>query len=996
VVSIIDLGRLRIKELENEVKRFWEEKEIPKKWREWVEGRSLFSFLEGPPTANGYPHVGHLRGRIYKDAVLKFHRVKGFNVWAQGGWDEQGLPVEVEVEKKLGIKHKKEIGSKVTYEEFVKKCSELVDYYLNFWEKYATKEIGLWLDLENAYETRRAYYIDHVWRFIKEAYERGLLYEGYRVLPYCPRCETALSDAEVDQGYQEKVSPSIYVKFKVVGEDNTYLIIWTTTPWTIIDNEAVAVNAEGEYCKIAVGGEFWWVAESRMEEVLRNAQIEKWRCVEKVKGEKLKGLKYVHPLLDEVPIHKEHGNAHYVITADFVSLEEGTGLVHTAPGHGPEDYEAGLQHGLPITSNVEINGVFNEKGGIFAGLYVEEASKKVISVLKEKGLLVYSGTITHKYPHCWRCHTPLIYRAGRQWFLKITAVKEDLLRELKKVRIYPNKLRARFDTWVENARDWTISRSRVWGTPLPIWKCKDNGELLVIGSTEELRKLAVNVPEGLSDEELVHRPWIDRIKIRHGECSEWVREPFVVDVWIDSGMAWLASVNGLKNRDFWRRLYPYTFVTEGIDQTRGWFYSLLATSVIMEGKAPYKEIMMQGLVLDKHGRKMSKHLGNVVWAKEALEKYGADQLRLYILSRYPPGETFIFNPDEIKESLGKLNIIWNVFRFSKTYMDLDHFTPEKYPLKEMIKHAKKEDLWILSRVNTVQKEIYRYMQNYELHHYTRTLIDFFIEDVSHNYLRLVRPRVWKEEGGDKYVVYSVLYYVLKKGLQLLAPITPRFAEALWQRFIRTYESGEAESIHLSKVSEPDESLVSKELEESFTLTFSIASHVASLRNEAGIKLRWPIRKVYIALLRPDNVPRVEENVEVLKFLTNSKDVVISTALAESCSSQEYVCGETQEFKACIPRELDRELYYEALAREIIRRVQVMRNKANLNVDEFIEVGLKTEDEELREAVSNHRNYIREEVRALTIGDDCSDTLLSQEWNIEGKKVWICIGKGGKN
>ncbi|MCD6324019.1 MAG: class I tRNA ligase family protein, partial [Desulfurococcales archaeon] len=388
---------MRLKELEAEVKDFWRDNNIPEKWRSFKDGNPIFSFLEGPPTANGYPHIGHLRGRIYKDMVLKFMRLKGFNVWAQAGWDEQGLPVEVEVEKKLGIKHKKEIGETVGYEEFSRKCNELVDYYLRFWEKYATEEIGLWLDLKNAYETRKAWYIEHVWHFIKEAYQRGLLYEGFRVLPYCPRCETALSDAEVDQGYKEKVSPSIYVKFKVEGEENTYLVIWTTTPWTIIDNEAVAVNPEGDYCKIRVGDEYWWVAETRILEVTELAGIEKWECVEKVKGSHLEGLKYEHPLLDEVPIHKEHKNAHKVVLADYVSLEEGTGLVHTAPGHGPEDYETGMKYGLPITSNVEINGVFNEKGGMFKGLYVNEASKKVISVLKDKGLLIYSGTIKHVY-----------------------------------------------------------------------------------------------------------------------------------------------------------------------------------------------------------------------------------------------------------------------------------------------------------------------------------------------------------------------------------------------------------------------------------------------------------------------------------------------------------------------------------------------------------------------------------------------------------------------
>ncbi len=982
---------MKLKELEAEVKRFWREKGIPEKWRSFEEGRPVFSFLEGPPTANGYPHIGHLRGRIYKDMVLKYMRLKGFNVWAQAGWDEQGLPVEVEVEKKLGIKHKKEIGETVGYEEFSRKCNELVDYYLKFWEKYATEEIGLWLDLKNAYETRKAWYLEHVWHLIKQAYEKGLLYEGFRVLPYCPRCETALSDAEVDQGYQEKTSPSIYVKFRVEGEENTYLIIWTTTPWTIVDNEAVAVNPEGTYCKVKVGEELWWVAEPRIQEVAELVGIEEWECVQKVKGSELEGVKYRHPLLDEVPIHKKHINAHKVVLADYVSLEEGSGLVHTAPGHGPEDYETGIKYGLPITSNVEINGVFNEGGGIFEGLYVDDASKKVISILKEKGLLIYSGTIKHQYPHCWRCHTPLIYRAGRQWFLKVTEIREELVKELSKVKIYPTKIRARFDNWVTNVRDWTISRSRIWGTPLPIWRCKDDPEkLLVIGSIEELKALAKEIPE-VSDDELVHKPWIDKVKISTEDCREWVREPFVVDVWLDSGVAWLASIKGLRNKKLFQTLFPYSFITEGIDQTRGWFYSLLVTSVLLTGKAPYKEVLMQGLVLDKYGRKMTKHLGNVVWGKEAVEKYSIDQLRLYILTSYPPGEPFIFNLEELREPLSKLNIIWNVFRFADTYMDLDKFSPSKHVLRDLLKHAKREDLWILSRVNTVQKNVEKYMRNYDLHLASREVINYFIEDLSHNYLRLVRPRVWKEEGTDKYVVYAVLYYALKKGIQMLAPIAPHFSEGIWQRFIRKYEPDVAESVHLSELGKVNEEFINDDLEATFSTVFEAASFISSLRNEAGIKLRWPISEVRIHSSSEEVVRRIKEGLEQLRFLINAKEVLVSDDLP--LHDEAYLCGETETLKGCIPSRPDKDTLMEGLVREVIRRIQVMRNKADLNVDEFINVYISTQDEELLTAINKLIKHLMSEVRAkdLIVGDVPSDTF-SMEWRIEGKKIKIGISR----
>jgi len=863
-VSSIDLGRLKLSEVEKEARRFWEANNIPAKWRSWEEGKPIFSFLEGPPTANGVPHIGHLRGRIYKDFVLKLMRLRGYNVWAQGGWDEQGLPVEVETEKKLGIKHKKEIGERISPEEFTRKCNELVDYYLKFWETQATADIALWLDLENAYETRKPEYIEHVWYLIKKAYHDNLLYEGYRVLPFCPRCETVLSDAEVDLGYEEKTSPSIIVKFKVRNSSNTYLLIWTTTPWTLVDNEAVAVSPKGSYCKVRVGDEFWWVAESRMQEVLSLARV-RGECVEVVEGERLAGLEYEHPLGEEVPVHKSHGNAHKVLVGEFVSLEEGTGLVHIAPGHGPEDFELGSRHGLPITSNVEINGVFNGDAGVFQGLSVDEASEKVIQVLRSKGLLIYSGTITHAYPHCWRCHTPLIYRA------------------------------------------------------------------------------------------------------------------------------WYASVDGLRNRELFSKLFPYTFITEGVDQTRGWFYSLLVTSVMLTGKAPYKNILIQGLILDKYGRKMSKHLGNVVYAEEALRKHGADALRLYILSTYPPGDPFIYNEDEIKNVMTSLNIIWNVFRFAHTYMTLDKFSPETHKLSDLLPNARVEDRWVLSRVNTVMSQYLEELKTYNIHTAVKNLISFFVEDLSHRYLRLIRRRVWEEESSDRFVAYSVLYYVLKRALKMLAPVTPHLAEVLWQRFFRYYEKSLEESVHLSSLESVDEGYVNPELEEAFNEVFNAFSAVAALRNSLGLKLRWPVRTVYVSATR-ETLEKIARLEEILKFLANAKEVVLTERLPPVCEGGEYSTLTSDKFTVCMPKKLDKELLNEALSREVIRRIQVMRNKANLYVDEFIEVGIETDEKELKEAVDSLKEYIAREVRATQISDKVSKDMFVEDWDIEGMRVKIGIRK----
>ncbi len=986
------LGKFNIKEIENLVSKFWAQNNIPEKWRSFEEGKLIFAFLEGPPTANGYPHVGHIRGRTYKDVVLRYYRLKGYNVWAQGGWDEQGLPVEIEVEKKLKLRTKKDV-EKYGCERFVEECNKLVDFYLRYWTSIATEKLGLWLDLKNAYETRKPYYIEHVWQLLKVAYEKGLLYEDVRVLPFCPRCETALSDAEVDLGYEEKVSPSIYVKFKVLNSENTYLVIWTTTPWTLIDNEAVAAHPEGTYVKVKVkyGGkeEYWILGKDLHEAVLNEAGVNEYEVVEELKGSELHELKYEHPLIDEVPIHKEH--EHKVLTAEFVSMTEGTGLVHIAPAHGPEDFELGKTAGLPITNSVEINGVFNELGGIFKRLDIEGASKKVIEILKRKGTLIKAGTITHSYPHCWRCGTPLIYRTDRQWFLKISKLRGLMLEELRKVRIHPEKLRDRFDNWIANIRDWCISRSRFWGTPLPIWRCRKTGKLLVIGSLDELKKLAKELPP-VDDFHLVHRPWIDRVKIITEDCDEWVREPFVVDVWLDSGVAWIAGIDGLRNKEFFNQVYPYDFVTEGIDQTRGWFYSLLASSIVWLGKAPYKSILMQGWVLDKYGRKMSKSKGNVIWAEWLLNKYGADPTRLYILYKSAPWDDMAFNPDEIKDINRVLTILWNIFKFADTYMELDKFKPHDYPLtKELLSKGSPEDRWLASIFNSRLRRIEEAMKKYELHHVTKEFINLIVEDLSHRYLRLIRRRVWREEGDDKYVAYSVLYYVLKNLLVIGSILTPYITEYLYQAFIRRYEKDVPESIHLTKWPEVREEFIDKGLEEVMDEVFEIFSTASSLRNTVGIKLRWPLRRLIVEVGNAEYARRLDEVANLIKYICNVKELVI-TDKPVIVSSDEYLSAEFSWGKVHLSKVIDREIYLESLAREIVRRVQVMRNKANLKVDDYIVMAYETTDKELADAIDKHADYIMTEVRAKEVKEGIKPEMFSKEWVIEGKKIKLAIKK----
>ncbi|MEM1961880.1 MAG: isoleucine--tRNA ligase [Sulfolobales archaeon] len=987
----MDLPPLDVRKIEDEVRKYWKERNIPSKWRA-LSGRDLFSFLEGPPTANGYPHVGHLRGRVYKDFVLRYHKVLGYDVWAQGGWDEQGLPVEVEVEKKLGVKTKRDISEKVGLERFVGECNKLVDYYLTYWKLYATELLGLWLDLDNAYETRRSRYVEYVWYIIKRAWEKGLLYEGYRVLPFCPRCETALSDAEVDMGYEEKESPSVYVKFKIKGKDGEYLLIWTTTPWTLVDNEAVAVHPDAEYCLLDIRSEKLYVAKALADKVARELGLDNWSCSDTRKGVELRGLAYEHPLLEEVPLHAEHASSHIVLDAEFVSLEEGTGLVHIAPGHGPEDFELGVKYGLPITSTVNSSGVFEDRAGVFSGLTVDRASRLVIEVLEKKNLLVKSGKVVHRYPHCWRCGTPLVYRADRQWFIAMSHLREKLLEALSSVEIYPKVHRSRFESWLANVKDWTISRSRIWGTPLPIWRCsEDPSKILVIGSIEELKSRASVLPE-VDDDRLVHRPWIDMVELKTQDCSKWVREPFVVDVWIDSGVAWIASVDGLRNKDLFDKLYPYTFITEAVDQTRGWFYSLLATSVIDKGVAPYKQILIQGHVLDKFGRKMSKHLGNVVYAEEAVKRFGVDPMRLYLLSRYPPGESFMFDPDEVRKvSTSILNILWNVFRFAAMYMDLDKFSPKKHDLTSYSSKLSVEDEWILSRINTTTKEFVELMSKYEIHKAVQVLIDFTVEDLSRTYLKLVRPRVWSEVGDDRFAVYATLYYVLKRLVKLLSPAVPHIAEALWIRFIKYFEPEESESVHLTKIEEVDEARIRPELEESFKTALKAVELLASLRNKLGIKIRWPMREAII--VSNDKVLRsIEPLRDVISRLSNVKTV--KTAVdALACSESDFESIHEEGITVCLPRSVDKDLYMEALARELVRRIQVMRKEMGLDVSEFIDVTIDSDSEDILAALSSLGDYISREVRAVKLArEPPEEGSYVKTWDIEGFVVKIGVKK----
>ncbi len=965
------LGNIYSPKIEKTVLEFWERRKIFEKWKT-RRGGPKFAFLEGPPTTNGMPHVGHIRGRTYKDVVLRFYRLLGYDIWNQGGWDMQGMPVEWEVEKRLKLKSKKDI-EQYGVEKFVAECNKLVDEYLAQWREWGTRKLGLWLDLENAYETRKPRYLEYAWRVVKKAHEKCLLIEDLRVLWTCPRCETALSDHEVALGYEEREDPSLYVKFKTTTGD--YLAIWTTTPWTLIDNEAVAVHPEHRYAKVEVklgdAVEYWWIAEQLVDQVVKLGGITSWRVVEVKLGRELEGLEYIHPLAGEVPDRGKH----HVVTAEFVTLDQGTGLVHVAPAHGPEDFEVAKKYGLRVTNSLEINGVYNEAAGKYFGKYVHDVDKEIIDDLARKGLLIHVGKVRHEYPHCWRCGTKLVLRADRQWFIAVSRIREDMYSQLQRVQVVPQKLRDRFDVFVKNARDWNISRSRIWGTPLPIWRCEKDGRIIVVESLDELRKLAGEIST-IDDFQLAHRPWIDRVVLKTEDC-QWVREPYVMDVWLDSGVAWIAAVDGEREPQLWRELFPYDFVTEGIDQTRGWFYSLLASSVLYTGTAPYKTILIQGLILDKDGQKMSKSRGNVIWARDLLERYGADPVRLYILSKAAPWEDLSFNPDEIKHVTSDLNILWNVVKFADTYMSLDGFSAEKYPLEHWIEKTLDEDKWLLAELGELISNFYRHVKEFEFHHAANHWRTFVVEVLSHRYVRLLRRRVWSEEATeDKYAAYSVLHYVLKSLLILGSIFTPFITEYLWQAYVRKYDANESESVHLAQF--PRAIDVDGRFLEIYRELFKVFSAIAEARNVAGIKLRWPLAEVYI-----NGAMHLPHYVELLKYLANVKEVKTG------------VCPESytkisEQIEVCIPNKLDRDLYYEALAREIVRRIQIMRKEDNLAISDLIVVTLDSPSEHVRSAVEKFNQYIAREVRAVDV--KIGTVTSGRDWDIGGERVKIRIEK----
>ena len=831
---------VKFPEQEEKVLAFWREKDIFRESMRRREGATPYVFYEGPPTANGLPGIHHVLARVFKDLFPRYKTMKGYYSYRQGGWDTHGLPVELEVEKELGFSGKEEI-EKYGVAEFNKKCRDSVFRYVREWEAL-TDRIAFWVDQEKSYVTLRNEYIESEWWILKQLWDRDFLYQGYKVVPYCPRCGTPLSDHEVALGYRDTDDPSIYVKFPVKDEPGTYFLVWTTTPWTLPGNVALAVKDDVDYVVVEHGEgpdrERLILARELMAEALNGH--EDYRVVDEMKGSKLVGKRYL-PLFTFLPVNKDYC---YVVAADFVTTKEGTGIVHMAPAYGADDMVMGKEYDLPVLETVDEDGRFITEVTPWRGLFVKDADPLIIQHLQERGIMHQVKTYTHTYPFCWRCDTPLLYYAKTSWFIETTRVRDRLLANNDKINWYPEHIKnGRFGNWLANNIDWSLGRERYWGTPLPVWQCDRCRHQECIGSVAELKeKVGPDRASDLDDLDL-HRPYVDGVTYHCSKCDGTMRRvPEVLDCWFDSGAMPVAQWHyPFENEDKFAANFPADYICEAVDQTRGWFYSLHAISTLLFDAPCYLNCVCLGLVLDGDGFKMSKSRGNVVKPWDVLNTHGADALRWYLLSATPPGNERRFSVDLVGEVVRKfLLTLWNTYSFFVTYANIDGFDPTKHALP--VSERSNLDRWVLAELHKLVAHVDKALENYDVTGATRP-IAAFVDDLSNWYVRRSRRRFWKsEEDKDKVAAYLTLYECLVTLSKLVAPMMPFVAETMYQNLVRTLEPDAPESVHLCDFPVADRSLVDEDLISDTQFAMRIVSLGHAARNKAGIKVRQPLAR----------------------------------------------------------------------------------------------------------------------------------------------------------
>ena len=1036
---------------EKKVEEFWKENHIFEKSMENRKEGETYTFYDGPPTANGKPHIGHVLTRVIKDMIPRYRTMKGYMVPRKAGWDTHGLPVELEVEKKLGLDGKDQI-EKYGLEPFIKQCKESVWKYKGMWEDFSST-VGFWADMEHPYVTYYDDYIESEWWALKEIWNKKLLYKGFKIVPYCPRCGTPLSAQEVSQGYKTVKERSAVVRFKVVGED-AYFLAWTTTPWTLPSNVALCVNPDETYCKVkAADGYTYYMAEALLDKVLGKLVKEEgekaYEVLETYKGTDLEYKAY-EPLFACAgeAAAKQKKKAHFVTCDNYVTMSDGTGIVHIAPAFGEDDSRIGRNYELPFVQFVDGQGNLTKETP-YAGVFVKKADPMVLTDLDKEGKLFDAPKFEHDYPHCWRCDTPLIYYARESWFIKMTAVKDDLIRNNNTINWIPESIgKGRFGDWLENVQDWGISRNRYWGTPLNIWQC-ECGHMHSIGSRQELFEMSGD--ERAKTVEL-HRPYIDEITLKCPECGgEMHRVPEVIDCWFDSGaMPFAQHHYPFENKELFEQQFPANFISEAVDQTRGWFYSLLAESTLLFNKAPYKNVIVLGHVQDENGQKMSKSKGNAVDPFDALNKYGADAIRWYFYINSAPWLPNRFHGKAVVEGQRKfMSTLWNTYAFFVLYADIDNFDPTKYELN--YDQLPVMDKWLLSRLNTTVQAVDNDLANYKIPEAARALQEF-VDEMSNWYVRRSRERFWaKGMEQDKINAYMTLYHALVTIAKTAAPMIPFMTEDIYQNLVRSVDKDAPESIHLCDFPTVNEAWIDKDLEADMKELLEIVVLGRACRNTANIKNRQPIGTMYVKAEKKMsefytdiiadelNVKEVKfaDDVEsfisysfkpqlrtvgpkygkllggirqaltdingtaamnelrtngVLKLDINGNDVELTEEdlLIETAQTEGYVSESDGETSVVLDTNLTPELIEEGFVREIISKIQTMRKEAGFEVMDKIVVYAHGNDK-IQDVMKTHEDEIKSEVLAdeMVLGE--TDGYV-KEWNINKEAVTMGVKK----
>ena len=1024
-------------EREKQVEKFWEDNQIFEKSMKVREGNPSYVFYDGPPTANGKPHIGHVETRVIKDMIPRYRTMKGYQVPRKAGWDTHGLPVELEVEKKLGLDGKDQI-EKYGVEPFIEQCKESVWKYEGMWEDFS-HTVGFWADMKNPYVTYHNDYIESEWWALKEIWKKGLLYEGHKIVPYCPRCGTPLSSHEVAQGYKDVKERSAVVRFKVKGED-AYILAWTTTPWTLPSNVALCVNPDEDYVKVTSKGYTYYMAAALVDTVLgEGAEV-----LEHYQGKDLEFKEY-EPLFPYAEKRIGNKKAYYVVCDTYVTLTDGTGVVHIAPAFGEDDSKVGHRYDLPFVQLVNEKGEMTEETP-WAGTFCKKADMAVLQALEDKDLLFDAPLFEHSYPHCWRCDTPLIYYARETWFIRMTAVKEDLIRNNNTINWIPESIgNGRFGDWLENVQDWGLSRNRYWGTPLPVWQC-ECGHQDCIGSIEELKEKADNCPDDIE----LHRPYIDAVTIKCPKCGkEMHRVPEVIDCWFDSGsMPFAQHHYPFENKETFEKQFPAQFISEAVDQTRGWFYSLLAISTLLFNKAPYENVIVLGLVQDENGQKMSKSKGNAVDPFDALQTYGADAIRWYFYTSSAPWLPSRFAGKTVVEGQRKfMGTLWNTYAFFVLYANIDNFDATKYSL-EYDKLAVM-DKWLLSRLESTVKAVDDNLANYRIPEAAKAL-QSFVDDMSNWYVRRSRERFWaKGMEQDKINAYMTLYTALVTVAKAAAPMIPFMTEDIYQNLVKSIDASAPESIHLCDFPEVHENWIDPKMEEDMADLLEIVVMGRAARNTANIKNRQPIGTMYVKsefqlsefykeIIEDElNVKEVVFKDDIADFISysfkpqmrtvgpkygkllNKIKTVLSEldgnkAMAELKSTGElkldidgqeivlleedllidmaqmegYVSESDHTITVVLDTNLTPELIEEGFVRELVSKIQTMRKEAGFEVMDKIRVYAKDNDK-IVDIMKNHGDEIKSEVLAedIVTGETKG---YEKEWNINSEKVTMAV------